>query len=45
MEGYTQGVRNRVTVDWASVPPILLDPGQIPPEVEVKGLNHNNKGG
>ena len=44
VEGYTQGVRNRVTVDWPSVPPILLDPGQIPPEVEVKGLNHNNQG-
>ncbi len=44
VEGYTQGVRNRVTVDWPSVPPILLDPGRIPPEVEVKGLNHNNNG-
>ena len=44
VEGYTQGVRNRVTVDWSGVPPILLDPGLIPPEVEVKGLNHNNLG-
>jgi len=26
VEGYTQGVRNRVTVDWPNVPPILLDP-------------------
>lgn len=44
VEGYTQGVRNRVTVDWPNVPTLLLDPGRIPPEVEVKGLNHNNKG-
>jgi type III restriction enzyme len=44
VEGYTQGVQNRVTVDWPSVPAILLDPGRIPPEVEVKGLNHNNQG-
>ena len=32
VEGYTQGVRNRVTVDWASVPPILLDPGRFRPK-------------
>ena len=44
VEGYTQAMRNRVTVDWSSVPKFVLDPGNIPPEVEVKGLNLNNKG-
>jgi type III restriction enzyme len=44
VEGYTQAVRNRVTVDWANVPALLIKPDQIPPEVEVKGLNLNNKG-
>jgi type III restriction enzyme len=33
-----------VTVNWASVPKLLIEPGRIPPEVEVKGLNVNNKG-
>jgi type III restriction enzyme len=44
VEGYTQAIRNRVAVDWSSVPPLVLDPMRIPPEVEVKGLNVNNQG-
>lgn len=44
VEGYTQAIRNRVTVDWVSVPSLELQPGRIPPEVEVKGLNVNNRG-
>lgn len=44
VEGYAQAVRNRITVDWKGVPSIVLEPGKIPPEVEVKGLNINNKG-
>jgi type III restriction enzyme len=44
VEGYTQEVRNRVTVSWDSVPSVLIKPDQIPPEVEVKGLNLNNRG-
>lgn len=43
-EGYTQAIRNRVTVDWANVPSLVLDPARIPPEVEVKGLIVNNQG-
>ena len=39
-----QAIRNRVTVDWATVPKLVLEPGRIPPEVEVKGLHVNNKG-
>jgi type III restriction enzyme len=44
VEGYTQAIRNRVTVDWANVPPLVLVPGRIPPEVEMKGLSVNNAG-
>ncbi|MCI0460333.1 MAG: hypothetical protein L0Z62_25550 [Gemmataceae bacterium] len=44
VEGYTQQVRNRVTVDWPSVPALVLEPGRIPPEVEVKALSINNQG-
>lgn len=44
VEGYTQAVRNRVTVDWDNIPAVLIKPDQIPPEVQVKGLNLNNRG-
>lgn len=44
VEGYTQAIRNRVTVDWAHVPSLVLEPGRIPPEVEVKGLHVTNRG-
>jgi type III restriction enzyme len=44
VEGYTQAVRNRVSVDWKNIPSLIIKPDQIPPEVEVKGLNLNNRG-
>jgi type III restriction enzyme len=44
VEGYTQAIRNRVIVEWASVPTLTLEPGRIPPEVEVKALLVNNQG-
>jgi type III restriction enzyme len=44
VEGYTQAIRNKITVDWASVPSLELQPDRIPPEVEMKGLNVNNMG-
>jgi type III restriction enzyme len=44
VEGFTQAIRNRVTVAWGSVPSITLDPLRIPPEVEVKGLSVSNHG-
>jgi type III restriction enzyme len=31
-------------VDWATVPSLVLEPGRIPPEVDMKGLHVNNKG-
>src|SRR5262249_17931429 len=44
VEGYTQAVRNRITVDWRSVPTLPLEPGRIPPELEIKALNINTEG-
>jgi type III restriction enzyme len=44
VEGYTQAIRNRVRVNWDHVPRLSIEPDRIPPEVEVKGLNVNNKG-
>lgn len=44
VEGYTQAVKSRVTVEWSSVPPLTLDPMSIPAEVEVKAGIPNNRG-
>ena len=44
VDGYTQAIRSRVAVDWENIPPITLEPGRIPPEVEVKGLHPTNTG-
>jgi type III restriction enzyme len=38
VDGYTQAIRNRIAVDWSSVPRIRIDPQKIPPEVQVGGL-------
>ena len=44
VEGYTQGIRHRVTVDWESIAPLRLDPMDIPPEVEMKAGLPSNTG-
>lgn len=44
VEGYRQGIRNRVTVDWREVPPLWLDPMKIPPEVQMKAALTTNNG-
>ena len=44
VEGYTQAVRNRVTVDWDALPPLGLNPLRIPPEVELKASLADNTG-
>ncbi len=44
VEGYTQGIRHRVTVDWDSIAPLRLDPMDIPPEVEMKAGLPSNTG-
>lgn len=44
VEGYRQAIRNRVHVDWESIPPLFLDPTKIPPEVEMKASLPTNSG-
>ncbi|MGA2705606.1 MAG: type III restriction endonuclease subunit R, partial [Isosphaeraceae bacterium] len=44
VERYTTAIRNRVAVDWPNVPNLIIDPGHIPPEVEMKALSVNNLG-
>jgi type III restriction enzyme len=45
VEGYSQAIRNRLSVDWASVPALVLEPGKIPPEVEMKSFAVAEGGG
>lgn len=44
VEGYQQAIRNRVAVDWRTVPVLKLDPGNIPPEVQMKAGLQINQG-
>jgi type III restriction enzyme len=44
VEGYTTAIHRRITMDWANVASLTLEPGKIPPEVELRGLSVNNKG-
>lgn len=44
VEGYRQAIRNRVKVEWNAISPLVLDPLNIPPEVEMKVNIPNNLG-
>ena len=44
VEGYTQAIRNRIVAHWESAPTLELEPGRIPPEVEMKALHVNDVG-
>ncbi len=44
VEGFTQGIRHSVKVDWDSIAPLRLDPMDIPPEVEMKAGLPSNTG-
>ncbi len=44
VDGYTFAIRNRVTVNWEQVGLVKIDPLNIPPEVQVKGLNVTEAG-
>jgi type III restriction enzyme len=44
VDGYTQAIRDRIMVDWASVPPLFINPGEIPPEVDVKAFSLTTDG-
>lgn len=43
VEAYSFAIKNKVTVDWDSVPDLQLDPLKIPPEITVKGLSWKNE--
>lgn len=42
--GYTQAVRNRVTVDWAHLPKLVLKPGELPTIVDMASLAQTEQG-
>ncbi len=44
IEGYTQAIKNKITINWKNISSINLVPGIIPPEVEMKGMSISNKG-
>jgi len=44
VEGYGQAIRNRVAVDWETESEIVLDPLNIPPEVQIKASLPANSG-
>jgi type III restriction enzyme len=44
VEGYQQGIRNRIFVNWNEAASLTLDPANIPPEVQVKASLPSNKG-
>jgi type III restriction enzyme len=44
VEGYRQAIRNRITVNWEALAALVLDPLNIPPEVEMKHGFANNRG-
>jgi type III restriction enzyme len=44
VERYQQSIRNRISVNWDQVPPVLVDPMKIPDEVVVKANLPSNQG-
>ena len=38
IDGYAQQIRNRITADWKSILPLVLDPQRFPPEVQIKAF-------
>jgi len=44
VEGYRQAIRSRIGVDWSAMPPLHLNPRQIPPEIEMKAALPTNQG-
>lgn len=44
VEGYTQAIRNRIAVNWESIPQIVVNPLKIPPEVQLGRLLPSAKG-
>ena len=44
VERYSQAIRNKITVDWDSLPMLDILPTKIPPLVEMTGIAYNTEG-
>ncbi|HKF47859.1 MAG TPA: hypothetical protein VKB38_10925 [Terracidiphilus sp.] len=44
VDSYAQAIRNRIELDWSNVPPLVIDPQNIPTEVQVKGWHVDVQG-
>ncbi|MDO8501252.1 MAG: hypothetical protein Q7S20_05380 [Gemmatimonadaceae bacterium] len=44
VEGYTQAVKSRVTVNWQKVPRLVLEPGRYPTLVDMAGVSVDSTG-
>jgi type III restriction enzyme len=44
VEGYTQVIKSRVTVNWNKMPTLKLDPDSYPTDIDVEGLIYDNTG-
>jgi type III restriction enzyme len=44
VDGYTQVIRSAITVDWKEVPSLIVDPVNIPNEVQMKATLPSNQG-
>ena len=44
MDSYAQAIRNRIDFDWGNVPPLVVNPMDIPTEVQMKGLSVDVEG-
>lgn len=44
VEGYMQAVKSRITVNWAKVPRLVLEPAKYPTLVDMAGVAINSEG-
>ncbi|MCP4042730.1 MAG: type III restriction endonuclease subunit R, partial [Gammaproteobacteria bacterium] len=44
VEGYSQAIRSRISINWNDIAELKLDPTDIPPEVEMKAGLPSNEG-
>lgn len=44
VDGYTQAIKNRIGFDWENVPRLVVNPLEIPTEVQMKGLSVDYQG-
>ncbi len=44
VEGYTQAVKSRITVDWKKMPRLVLEPARYPTLVDMAGVSISSEG-